>query len=321
MQQSQAARERGALVPLVTKVLPPGNWAPFQLRQLQTPVPRHLRSGGPRPNPFLPWEQQLEVERLASSHAVILNKYPVQAGHLLLITQDWAPQSGWLGASDWQAVAHVDADTTGLWFFNSSGRAGASQPHRHLQLLPRHRGEPNCPLEPALRAQLQAEEPSWPWRYRLSRRPAGVESADLAALYRRHALELGLGDPAAGGEPSQPYNLLFTASWFLTILRSREHAAGFSLNALGFAGYLLLTERSDLAWLNRHGPWELLSAVAPAVTPAAYPAAYPAVDPAVEPGVEPGVESAADPPEGHMSKALGQGDQGPATPSSGGLGG
>ncbi len=275
LQQSQAARERGALVPLVTRVLPPGAWAPFQLRQLDSPVPRHLRSGGPRPNPFLPWERQLEVTRLGDSHAVILNKYPVQAGHLLLITQGWAPQSGWLRAADWQAVAHVDADTTGLWFFNSSGRAGASQPHRHLQLLPRHRGAPNCPLEPALRAQLQGQAPPWPWRYRLSPRPEGGGPADLAMLYRRHALELGLGDPADGGEPSHPYNLLFTSSWFLTILRTREHAAGFSLNALGFAGYLLLTEQSDLPWLKEHGPWQLLRAVAPAIDAALEPAEGP----------------------------------------------
>jgi ATP adenylyltransferase len=94
-------------------------------------------------------------------------------------------------------------------------------------------------------------------------------------LYRRHALELGLGDPADGGEPSGPYNLLFTSSWFLTILRTREHAAGFSLNALGFAGYLLLTEQSDLPWLNRHGPWELLRAVAPAQVGALEPAGGP----------------------------------------------
>jgi sulfate adenylyltransferase (ADP) / ATP adenylyltransferase len=46
------------------------------------------------------------------------------------------------------------------------------------------------------------------------------------------------------------------------VRREREHCAGFSLNALGFAGYLLATDGSDLDWLRREGPWQLLRAVA-----------------------------------------------------------
>jgi len=46
------------------------------------------------------------------------------------------------------------------------------------------------------------------------------------------------------------------------IRRRQEHVAGFSINALGFAGYLLLTEHSNLDWLKAHGPWALLEAVA-----------------------------------------------------------
>jgi ATP adenylyltransferase len=59
-----------------------------------------------------------------------------------------------------------------------------------------------------------------------------------------------------------PYNLLFNDQWFITIRREKEHCAGFSLNALGFSGYLLATDHSDLDWLGRHGPMELLKQVA-----------------------------------------------------------
>jgi len=48
----------------------------------------------------------------------------------------------------------------------------------------------------------------------------------------------------------------------MTVRRSQEHWAGFSVNALGFAGYLLVTEASDEAWLRQHGPLALLQAVA-----------------------------------------------------------
>lgn len=259
---SHRALETGALVPLHTSKVQLDGVAPFLLRRLEGSPPRHLSREGPKPNPFLPWEPPLEVGRLASSHALILNKYPVQPAHLLLITQQWQPQAGWLGEGDWQAVAHVAADTGGLWFFNSSPTAGASQPHRHLQLLPRHAGEVSCPLAPLLQHQLQEPSQAWPWCYALSARWDPLEGNDLLPLYRKHASLLDLGNPEAPGDPRHAYNLLFDDHWFLSVRRVKEHCAGFSVNGLGFAGFLLCTAHSDLEWLQTHGPWRLLAEVA-----------------------------------------------------------
>lgn len=271
--RSAEAHHTGALVPLATELVEAPELEPFVLRRLLSHTPKHLRRGGPKPNPFLPWEPALEVDRLGASHVVLLNKYPVQPGHLLLITQAWQPQSGWLTAIDWQAVTQLDADTGGLWFFNSCAAAGASQPHRHLQLLPRHAGEASCPLAALFAAQLEPRPElqlgvsRWPWAYRLSRRLDAVGGSDLEGLYQQHAAELGLGHPQHDPQPLHPYNLLFDDQWFLTVRRRQEHCAGFSLNALAFAGYLLSTERSDLTWLKREGPWALLQAVASAPLP------------------------------------------------------
>lgn len=262
LEVSRRALEAGALVPLATRVVAEPALEPFRLRELTGLPPRHLRSAGPRPNPFLPWDRPLEVDRLASGHVLLLNKYPVQEAHLLVITPDWQPQSGWLRPLDWQAVAQVMADTGGLWFFNSSATAGASQPHRHLQLLPRHAEQPSCPLAPLLLQQLAGEQPPWPWAYRLSRRRDPLGGSDLAGLYATHCRDLGLGDPTQSDAPLHAYNLLFDDTWFLTVRREREHQAGFSINGLGFAGFLLSTAGSDRDWLLRHGPWVLLEAVA-----------------------------------------------------------
>ena len=259
---SERAREVGALIPLETSQLQLKGVAPFLLRRLDGLPPRHLSREGPKPNPFLPWDSPLEIGQLGNSHALILNKYPVQACHLLLITRGWQPQTGWLAHSDWQAVAHVAADTGGLWFFNSGPMAGASQPHRHLQLLPRHPGEASCPLATLLMNQLQEREPRWPWHYALSPRWDPLEGRDLLPLYREHATLLGLGDPDGPGQPLHPYNLIFDDQWFLTVRRVREHCAGFSVNGLGFGGFLLCTAQSDLGWLEGHGPWCLLAEVA-----------------------------------------------------------
>jgi ATP adenylyltransferase len=254
----------GALVPLETRLLQTPGLDPFLLRELLSRPPRHLLEQGPRPNPFLPWDRPLEVARLGGSHVLLLNKYPVQPNHLLVISQGWKPQDGWLEAEDWAAVATVAADTDGLWFFNSQASAGASQPHRHLQILPRSAGEASCPLAPLLNAQLRGEGNPWPWAYRLSRRGNAGGPQELAELYRLQARDLGLGSPEEDGSPRHAYNLLFDDQWFMTVCRRREHEAGFSINALGFAGFLLCTGRSDRGWLERNGPWALLSSVAAA---------------------------------------------------------
>jgi len=259
---SSRAEASGSLVPLATEVIEAPQHQPFVLRRLLSTTPKHLHRDGPKANPFLPWEQALEVERLSSGHVVLLNKYPVQAGHLLLVTDSWQPQSGWLSASDWRGVALLASDTGGLWFFNSCAASGASQPHRHLQLLPRRAGDASTPLVAAIQNQLDSGDRPWPWAYRLSRRTDPVGGTDLPALYLEHARHLGLGNPLQDLHPRQPYNLLFDDSWLLTVRRTKEHCAGFSLNALAFAGYLLATEKSNLELLEAEGPWALLQAVA-----------------------------------------------------------
>lgn len=261
-QVSLEALRCGALLPLATEEIIDPRLAPFRLRTLHGLPPRHLRECGPRPNPFLPWERLLQVDQLESGHVVLLNKYPVQSCHLLLISGEWQPQQGWLEGQDWQAVARVAADTGGLWFFNSSALAGASQPHRHLQLLPRQEDEPSCPLAELIAQQLRQEQAPWPWAYRISPRQDPLGGTDLAELYASHCRDLGLGQPGLHDQPLHPYNLIFDDSWFLTVRRLREHCAGFSVNGLGFAGYLLGTHRSDLNWLQQKGPWALLAAVA-----------------------------------------------------------
>ncbi|MFM1811159.1 MAG: hypothetical protein RLZZ336_97 [Cyanobacteriota bacterium] len=263
LERSLAARAQGQLVPLETESLPLG-LEPFLVRRLLSRAPKHLGAAGPKPNPFLPWESALEVTRLPTGHVLLLNKYPVQPAHLLVITPDWQPQAGWLRQADCQAVVDVSADTSGLWFFNSCGAAGASQPHRHLQLLPRHAGQLRCPLEPHLLAGLAMPEGqrAFPWAHALSPRRDPSSARELFDLVLDHAARLGLGDPGTHARPQHPYNLVFTDDWLLTVRRSREHWLGFSINGLGFAGYLLATEGSDLERLQQDGPWQLLKAVA-----------------------------------------------------------
>jgi ATP adenylyltransferase len=204
----------------------------------------------------------LYVADASPTHVCLLNKFNVVDHHLLIVTRAFEEQETPLTRRDFEALWTCLAEYAGLGFYNSGVVAGASQPHRHLQLLPRSQGEPSCPLAPSIEAQLAGEAPAWPWAYRLSRRQDPHCPLELAALYGRHCRDLDLGQPALTPAPAHAYNLVFNDHWLMTVRRVREHQAGFSINGLGFAGYLLSTARSERDWLAGHGPWALLQAVA-----------------------------------------------------------
>ena len=262
-----SATASGALVPLETSLthVMGEEGLRFELRHLLSATPKHLRASGPKPNPFLPWDPRLEVERIDHSHVVILNKYPVQSAHMLLITQAWQPQTGWLCINDWRALARVDAKTTGLWFFNSGPDAGASQPHRHLQLLPRGAEEPICARHDWFKRCAEATVGPSDDPLLSSCRVASITSSltgeMLHKTYLTLAEDLGLGHPSNDERPRGAYNLLLTRQWMAIVRRSTEGIRGFSVNALGFAGSLLSTEASDREWIQRSGPEALLRAV------------------------------------------------------------
>ena len=268
LQRSQEALENGALRPLSTDIetWPGKGDSGFEIRHLVGAPPRHLRAAGPKPNPFRPWDQRLELARFGDEHVLILNKYPVQLGHMLLISQSWQPQVGWLSLMDWTAACQVNQDTGGLWFFNSGPQAGASQPHRHLQLLPRKQGDRLCPRDAWFQQHLLDATSSRPMdslERSISIKPLPLtwSGSVLLEVYLDLCQHSGLGSPQRNEKPLAPYNLLISAGWMALIKRSCDEVHGYSVNALGFAGYLLSTERSNRTWLEAHGPEALLKKV------------------------------------------------------------
>ena len=231
----------------------------FVIRKLDTSKFKKEFNIGPKINPFNPWDQQLEIARIGEYHQLILNKYPVQLGHILLITNKWMPQNGWLDLNDWDAIKKVNNDTSGLWFFNSDPLAGASQPHRHIQLLRRGINENICPREEWF---LNFE------KYKVNKKLFKniiVKQFDFSndvnyiyKIYVELSKKIGLGDPFIDIKPKKPYNLLITNKWIALIRRSNDKIRGYSVNGLGFAGYLLVTEKSDTDYLKLNGPEVLL---------------------------------------------------------------
>lgn len=271
---SQSAQEQGALVTIPTHLeFVEDDGALFALRVLRDRPRKEqatLEARAQGHNPFLPYDERLFVAEVSDTHVCLLNKFNVVADHLIFVTRAYESQDLPLTIADlaalWTGLREID----GLGFYNGGTLAGASQPHRHLQLVPGPLGEPPArfPLEPLLRK-------SAPTAGRVARIPgfrfphaaANVESLAaspieeaapaLRALYVRLLLEMGR-DPERPGA----YNFLLTREVALLVPRARESWKGISINALGFAGSLFARTRADVDAITAAGPFEVLEAVA-----------------------------------------------------------
>jgi ATP adenylyltransferase len=77
----------------------------------------------------------LVVSPIAPMHTLLLNKFNTIAQHALLVTDSFRQQSV-LTVEDMDAFFFCVQETRALGFYNSALEAGASQPHRHMQLIP-----------------------------------------------------------------------------------------------------------------------------------------------------------------------------------------
>ncbi len=227
-------------------------------------------------NPFLPPEPALLVGDISPSHRAVLNKFNVIAHHLLLVTRDFEHQERLLNPEDFAALGACLAAFPSLGFYNGGAIAGASQPHKHLQLvpLPLGGGELATPIQPLLDAATSGATigrlPGLGYAHAFCRLESGFwehsERPPQAACERYRALlgTLGIEAMTIGGEPRQsaPYNLLMTRDWMLLVPRLREHAEGISINALGFAGSLFVKGVADKQRLLALGPMRALEQVA-----------------------------------------------------------
>ena len=262
LQKTKISINSKSLFPLqttdITKNLYKGN--DFIIRELDITKFKKNTLIGPKINPFKPWDKILEIDSIGNGHQLILNKYPVQLGHVLLITNEWKEQNGWLDIKDWEAIKEVNKDTSGLWFFNSGPLAGASQPHRHIQLLRRDPSELSCPREKWILAlnNLNYKNEKFSKNIILKKFSKSLNEENIYEIYKDLSYNLGLGDPRNDKKPKYPYNLIFTDRWMIIIKRKTDNLFGISINALGFAGYILVTEKSDIKYLRELGPEKLL---------------------------------------------------------------
>jgi sulfate adenylyltransferase (ADP) / ATP adenylyltransferase len=225
-------------------------------------------------NPFLPYEEDLFVADISQTHLCLLNKYNVANYHLLIITREFEEQETLLTLQDFEALWACMAEFEGLAFYNAGKTAGASQRHKHVQLvpLPLTPEGPPIPIEPLLATALFqgsiGEIPGLPFAHGFAQLDASLADSPLkaaeAALARYHALlqAVGLNNSMPENRQSGAYNLLLTRRWMFLVPRLREDFESISVNSLGFAGALLVRNERQLERLKNYGPLNVLKSVA-----------------------------------------------------------
>ncbi|RKP45163.1 ATP adenylyltransferase family protein [Trinickia fusca] len=271
------ALERGALRPIETvQTSLEDDGVRFFIRQVSSLVhkARSQAEQAQQPSrasvdPFLPYDPDLFVADISDTHVALLNKFNVIDHHLLIVTRAYESQEALLDLADFTAWCACLAEFDGLGFYNGGQEAGASQPHKHLQIVPLPLGDTDTalPIGPLIdRASLEDDIgtlPALPFAHAFARlRPAAHQAAPQVALacYRAMIAKLALKTTTVDGQAHQvtPYNLLMTPRWMLLVPRSVEHVEGLSVNALGFAGSLFVRDATQMQRVRELGPMTIL---------------------------------------------------------------
>lgn len=203
--------------------------------------------GAKRGNPFLPYEEELFVSDIGPDHVCLLNKYPVIANHLLVITRQFEPQESLLTLNDFTAMTELLQQADGLMFYNSGVNAGASQAHKHMQWVPRRLDEPQeqLPLEPG--TQSLPFHHCW---FALDQ----LDARTIHALYQQGLATLQWREGLA-------YNLLLTRQWLMLVPRCQAKWQQISLNSLAFVGSFFVKDEDQASQLRQGGFAQALAAV------------------------------------------------------------
>ncbi|KAJ1895765.1 bifunctional AP-4-A phosphorylase/ADP sulfurylase [Kickxella alabastrina] len=215
-------------------------------------------------NPFLPFDQRLHVKGLCGSHQLLLNKYCVVPYHLLITTAEFRQQGEPLTESDFAAVLATTSSLSRpqIVFYNSGEESGASQPHKHMQLLPMPEyldAPPTVSMwmrsTPELgHTHVSRDLPFAHFGVRLDSScasPSGLTAAYSAALK----------ELTSAYSESTSYNMILTSTALMLFPRRSNSWEGISINSLGFAGLVLCKTTAELDLVKQLGVLNLLANV------------------------------------------------------------
>ncbi|KAI7901684.1 ATP adenylyltransferase-domain-containing protein [Cokeromyces recurvatus] len=236
-----------------------------------------VEEDGKKCNPFENPEPALVVKEL-DEHRILLNKYAVIPNHLIIATKEFKKQSEPLMPNDlyesFKVLKDFGSSQPALAFYNCGEESGASQGHKHMQVLPlQHESNPQPPVKKLFD---EIHDRHVGQIYAINKLPFVhvilpldnniIRNANTREELTDYLVQMFFGILDAMfqqlRENAQPlntsYNFLMTQDFMMLVPRSNEKASiehngktfEFSVNSLGFAGLLLCKTEEELEVLK-----------------------------------------------------------------------
>ncbi|KAK1486775.1 inositol phospholipid synthesis protein Scs3p [Colletotrichum tamarilloi] len=291
------ARSNGDLTYYATQVtVLNANSTPFQLRfspaLANKPVAQKPKKTDEPRKPFDPFESPekgpLFIAEIPSSsgHNLVLNKFAIVPEHFILATKEFKQQTDLLERDDLAATyscieayrqygeQHQGHNSELYAFFNSGSHSGASQPHRHIQLLPVARMMDGLPdgarwdvLAKQLGPQHVSELPFLTFAETIHRDMSPDELHGIYLSLFKSAVDaveshIGAENDSGNGGARISYNLAMTSDRLAVLPRLAEGAAIFkdgtavgnlALNGTVLAGTALVKNEAEWDALRSGG--------------------------------------------------------------------
>ncbi|KAI8598320.1 hypothetical protein EDD21DRAFT_382844 [Dissophora ornata] len=238
-------------------------------------------------NPFLPHTPALYVADASEEHKILLNKFCIVPRHFLVVTKDFHPQTEPLTPDDmmaiWNSIMALRNSRDAVAFYNCGTRSGASQPHKHMQIIP---------LEAPSPIAILVRECSKRQHGKKENRPGDVFSVPYncinhvillpaaehtsksqedilleAYITLMDAMLMSIRAYAEQGHVSDEerklctntaYNWIMTTEFMMIVPRKQEsskmiNGVALDINSLGFAGMVLAKTKRELEMVKDRG--------------------------------------------------------------------
>ncbi|KAG0253845.1 bifunctional AP-4-A phosphorylase/ADP sulfurylase [Mortierella polycephala] len=262
-----------------------------KLDRPSTPVVKTVE----KTNPFLPHSPALYVADASKDHKILLNKYCIVPRHFLVVTKDPLSPEDMLAV--WNTLKALRDSQDALAFYNCGTRSGASQPHKHLQVIPLEEPAPVA----ALVREYSKRRPG-----KKENRPGDVFSVPFNCInhvillpdpsktnkdeedilteayitlmdammisireYAEHEQEMGTLSTSdrtlcSSIMSSFAYNWILTRDFMMIVPRKQESSnlvkgVELNINSLGFAGMVLAKTKMELDLVEQKGVMEIVA--------------------------------------------------------------
>lgn len=198
-------------------------------------------------DPFTDPEDGFVVSFVGSTHVLQFNKFCVVKPQFILHTKEYAPQTEDLDLADFTAGIDVLEQLKAPWvlFYNCGLRAGSSQGHKHMQLIPKPKPEGFVLFPDQMGDVLQKNAPSCPSRqlhvpFDCLVAPVSSEASatGVYATYESMLEKLRkVTRVMSGANVSGAHNMIMTLDWMCVIPRQSRGEQGIFTNAMGMVSY------------------------------------------------------------------------------------